>query len=367
METRNENKAVSYKSTHPGEILADWLEDIGVKQKEFAKMIDVPASRLNELIKGKRGVNEDWAEKLGKALGPSSSFWMSAQTNYEYNEKMLALRNEKEKIKDAQEDSLRTMFNLKELYKRFDITAVSSIERVDRLFEALGATYESLTSRTAIVGCFKHSDLLKIDEQNMRTWVLLAQYEAGLQDVSGKYSSREVEKAADEIAVMANKGTLRESDIASILSTHGIRYAVVEKLPGCPVDAYSVMLGGVPAIVVTHRHNNMQKLIFDVLHELGHVYKHMDGDYCDFINIEYSHENSQEVEADEFARDRLIPPATWSKIIGGTLSSASPHAVCAHIGRNAMEYGIDPRIAVARYKHDSREYRGKAYASTKIV
>lgn len=367
METRNENKVVSYKSTHPGEILADWLEDIGVKQKDFAKTIDVPASRLNELIKGKRGINEEWAKKLGEALGPSSSFWMSAQMNYEYNEKMLALRNEKEKIKDAQEDNLRAMFNLKELYKRFSIRAVSSIERVGRLFEALGATYESLTSRTAIVGCFKHSDVLKIDEQNMRTWVLLAQYEAGLKHVVGTYSLEGTVKAAEEISRLANNGTLRESDIASILSDHGISYSVVEKLPGCPVDAYSVMLGGGPAIVVTHRHNNMQKLIFDVLHELGHVYKHMDGDYCDFINIEYSHENSQETEADEFARDKLIPPAIWAKIIGGTIPSASPHIVCAHIGRNAIEYGIDPRIAVARYKHDSREYRGKAYANTKIV
>lgn len=97
METRNENTVIAFVSTHPGEILRAWLEDVDIKQKDFAITIGMPASRLNELIKGKRSMTEDIAQKLERALGVEASFWMRAQANYEYNERMLALRNDEQK------------------------------------------------------------------------------------------------------------------------------------------------------------------------------------------------------------------------------------------------------------------------------
>ncbi len=93
MATRNENIQVAYKSTHPGEVLAEWIEDIGVKQKDFASSIDLPASRLNELLKGKRPMTMEIAQRLEARLGMRASYWMELQANYEYNERMLALRN----------------------------------------------------------------------------------------------------------------------------------------------------------------------------------------------------------------------------------------------------------------------------------
>lgn len=367
METRNENSAVAFMSTHPGTILRAWLEDVGIKQKDFAITIGLPASRLNELIKGKRPMTEDIAYKLEGALGVEASFWMRAQVNYEYNERMLALRNDEQKKIDAQEGTLRSIFNLKELYKHLGITATSSIQRMQELFSKLGATYEDMTNRTAIVGCFKHSDTLRVDEQNMRTWVLLAQYEATQKHVGGEYSIKGAEAAATKIAQKANSGTLKENEIISILSQHGIAYAVVPKLQGCPIDAYSVMINAHPAIIVTHRHNNMQKLIFDVLHEIGHIIKHMTGDYSDFINTDYSQDNPQESEANAYARDMLIPPDIWSEIVKISIRTAQENIVCKQIGLRAMIFGINPYIAVARHKHDSQMYKGYAYAPTHIV
>lgn len=367
METRNENTAVAFISTHPGEILRDWLEDVGIKQKDFAVTIGLPTSRLNELIKGRRPMTEEIAQRLASALGMEASYWMQLQVNYEYNERMLALRNEEQKITDAQEGTLRSIFNLKELYRHLGITAVSSMQRTQCLFSKLGATYEEMTNRTAIVGCFKHSDTLRVNEQNMRTWVLLAQYEAVRKHTTGKYSIQGADVAAREIAQKANAGTLTEAGMDTILSQHGIAYAIVPKLPECPVDAYSVMIVDRPAIIVTHRHNNMQKLIFDVLHEIGHITKHMTRSYSDFINAEYSQNNPQESEANAYARDLLIPPVTWSKIIRLSVKTAKEEIICQHIGMRAKTFGIDPHIAVARYKHDSQVYKGRAYAPTQIV
>lgn len=366
METRNETRLVANASTHPGEILRDWLDDLGVKQKDFAASIGLPASRLNEFIRGKRAVTEDLAARLEKALGVEASFWIKAQAGYEYNERMLGLRSTEEKISDAKEASLRSMFNIKELYSRLGISAASSAVRINRLFNELGMTYEDVTNRTAIAGCFKHSDTLHIDENNIRTWVLLAQHAASRVNVSGTYSPDKAENAAVKIARMANDGTLVEAEIRSVLSDSGIVYCVEPKLQHCPVDAYSVMLGGTPAIVVTHRHNNMQKLIFDVLHEIAHILKHMKGDYSDFINTDYSQDNVYESEANAFARDILIPPAIWEKIVDQSVPSAKGDYIFSAIARKAESLGINPRIAVARYKHDSQQYNSKVYSSTKI-
>ncbi len=368
METKNEMPLVSFISVHPGTVLADWLDDLNISQKDFAETIGVPTSRLNEIIKGKKAMTAEFAEKLVEPLGMGVDYWLRMQANYEYNEKMLALRELEDQKTDAEEETLRNLFNLKVLYKYLDIVVSKSTLRLSALFEALDTTFEELMTRPAIVGCFKHSDTLRVDEKNMRTWVVIAQCEAIKNKPQIEYLGVENAKtAAREIATLANIGTLTEDNIRSILANHGIAYSVVNKLDGCPIDAYSVMLDNTPAIVVTHRHNDMQKLIFDVLHELGHIILHMNKEHREFINIEYSHDNQCEREADEFARNTLIPSSVWADINKIQIRNVNINVIYKQIGLRAISLGINPHIAVARYKHDSKEYRGKVYGHTAIV
>ena len=66
--------------THPGELLLEeFLRPLGITQVDFAKAIDVPLQRVNEIIKGKRGVTTDTALRLEAALGASAQFWLNAQ------------------------------------------------------------------------------------------------------------------------------------------------------------------------------------------------------------------------------------------------------------------------------------------------
>lgn len=58
MATKNDRR-VPARAVHPGEILGEELKERGIKQKEFAQMIDVQPTHLNEFIKGKRNMNED--------------------------------------------------------------------------------------------------------------------------------------------------------------------------------------------------------------------------------------------------------------------------------------------------------------------
>lgn len=69
---------------HPGEmLLEEFLEPQGLSQAEFARRIGWTRARLNELIKGKRGITADAALDLADVLGTSAKLWMNLQATYD--------------------------------------------------------------------------------------------------------------------------------------------------------------------------------------------------------------------------------------------------------------------------------------------
>lgn len=71
-------------STHPGEVLQyEFLEPLEVSQAELARHLGVTNQRINELVKGKRGITPETAWLLAKAFSTTPEFWMSLQTNYD--------------------------------------------------------------------------------------------------------------------------------------------------------------------------------------------------------------------------------------------------------------------------------------------
>jgi addiction module HigA family antidote len=68
---------------HPGEILADELEDLGVSPTELARQINVPANRVSQIINAKRAVTGDTALRLGHWFRTSAEFWLNLQAAYD--------------------------------------------------------------------------------------------------------------------------------------------------------------------------------------------------------------------------------------------------------------------------------------------
>jgi addiction module HigA family antidote len=74
---------------HPGEILLEeFLKLTDITQMAFAKKIGWTRARLNELIKGKRGITAEAALDLAKALGTSAKLWMNLQATYDLDQAM---------------------------------------------------------------------------------------------------------------------------------------------------------------------------------------------------------------------------------------------------------------------------------------
>ena len=68
---------------HPGEHLAEYLEEYEITQYRVAKDIHVPPRRINEIVKGQRGITADTAIRLGRYFNVSPQFWINLQSNYE--------------------------------------------------------------------------------------------------------------------------------------------------------------------------------------------------------------------------------------------------------------------------------------------
>jgi antitoxin HigA-1 len=70
--------------THPGEmLLVEFLEPLGLTQKDLAAGIRVPYQRINEMVNGKRGVTPSTALRLSKFLGTSPELWMNLQLRWD--------------------------------------------------------------------------------------------------------------------------------------------------------------------------------------------------------------------------------------------------------------------------------------------
>jgi antitoxin HigA-1 len=68
---------------HPGEILAEELEEIAVTPTELARQLRVPANRITQIVQGKRSITGDTALRLGHWFGMSAQFWLNLQSAYD--------------------------------------------------------------------------------------------------------------------------------------------------------------------------------------------------------------------------------------------------------------------------------------------
>jgi addiction module HigA family antidote len=73
-----------YPPLHPGELLRDeFLEPMGITAYELAKAIGVPAPRVYDIVREKRGISADTALRLSRFFGMSEEYWINAQAHYE--------------------------------------------------------------------------------------------------------------------------------------------------------------------------------------------------------------------------------------------------------------------------------------------
>ncbi len=77
------------KNIHPGEILSEeFLVPFNITAYKLAKDIEIPQTRVSEIIKGNRRITADTALRLSKYFGNSAKFWLGLQDDYDIEEQI---------------------------------------------------------------------------------------------------------------------------------------------------------------------------------------------------------------------------------------------------------------------------------------
>ena len=71
------------RPVHPGEILGEELEELGMSASGLAKELGVPTNRITAILKGQRGMTANTALRLSRYFGTTPELWMNLQKTYE--------------------------------------------------------------------------------------------------------------------------------------------------------------------------------------------------------------------------------------------------------------------------------------------
>ena len=71
------------RPVHPGEILRDELEELGLSTSALAKALDIPVNRVTAILNSQRGVTADTALRLARYFGTTPQIWLNLQKSYE--------------------------------------------------------------------------------------------------------------------------------------------------------------------------------------------------------------------------------------------------------------------------------------------
>jgi len=88
------------KNIHPGEVLMEeFLTPLNISAYKLAKEIEIPQTRISEILKGNRRITADTALRLSKYFGNSAKFWLGLQDDFDIEEELLVKGDSLKSIK----------------------------------------------------------------------------------------------------------------------------------------------------------------------------------------------------------------------------------------------------------------------------
>ena len=105
------SELIPSKATHPGILIKDEIESIGMTQKDLALKMEIAPNIVNELIKGKRNITAALAIKLETVLKIDAQYWMQLQAQYEIQTIKIRQKNEINKLSISDKIKRKLMNN----------------------------------------------------------------------------------------------------------------------------------------------------------------------------------------------------------------------------------------------------------------
>ena len=360
METK---EYIPFEATHPGFVLKEELQARGIKQKEFALDIDMQPTMLNELIKEKRAITAEIALSLEKALDIPADFWMRFQAGYELDCARIKERNIR-KTQQIEIWALIKQYVPVSIFEKRGILTNSLSENISRIWEIFEV--KSVTELEASflsnkkIAFYKKSEKLTNDQQNIFAWSKLAHWSAKPVTPS-QFQIQNKEEIIAQLKTLYRQNVDVISGTKKILNDNGIKFLIIEKFKQSPIDGYSFWSVNNPAMVLTLRKKNLDNFTFSVMHELGHIFEHLQPNHDeDFLDIEYPEAelNEKEIEANLFANNCFIDNSTWQMFLDQN-SRFNYETTDRNIKILADSLKIHSSIIFGRYSYETKQFKIK--------
>lgn len=353
------NDIVPFIAIHPGELIKDELKAREMKQKELAMLMDIPASVLNDVIKGKRSLNAELAVLLEKALDIPSDYWMRLQYRFDIDQANIDKRIIQRK-KDMEIWNILSKYVPIKIFTKLGLLNQSISENIKKIYAifSISSVEElvSIYSEEKGIAYFKKSERMQTDPVNLFSWKYLAYYYSSKLDAVNKFNSQKESELIQELnkVFLDNVDTVVKTQ--KVLNYYGIKFIVLSKFDKTPIDGFSFWNGENPTIVLTLRLDKIDNFAFCVLHEVCHVFRHLlNNKELKHISIEGDNRNICEDEANTFAKNALIKENVWRQFMSSH-SQMSPHAMQSAIRRFAKENKINEAIVFGLYQHEINIY-----------
>lgn len=331
---------------HPGQAVQAELERRGWTHSDLADRIDKHKSEISPLVSGRRNITADFAVALGAAFGNGAEYWLTLQKQYD-----LSLVHPDRGAELELRTRLHNMAPIREMEKRGWIRPTKNLSEVEeelrRFFQV-----DSLDDVASVFPiAFRKSDQAKEVTPSQRAWCVRAKRLARAQHVA-KYDESKISQCIAKLKIIAAHPE-ETRKVPKVLAEFGIRFVVLEPLPGTRIDGAAMWLDGdSPVIAVTIRYDRIDSFWYTLCHELAHI-KNKDGGILLDIDLigdnQIASEPREEIEAraDFEAASMLIPRSEIESFI----VRVRPLYSKTRIIQLANRLKVHPGIIVGQLQH----------------
>jgi HTH-type transcriptional regulator/antitoxin HigA len=324
----------------PGDYIRDELSERGWTQVDLAEILGMDVSGIGEILNDKRGISAETARGLAEAFGTSAEVWLRIDARYR-------LHSAKPRPGTKLRAEIYAKAPVREMIKRQWIDGSSNPEVLSAtLCRFLGIT--SLEDEpTPIPHAARKSASYTESSPSQVAWLCRVAQVAPAAPVVRAYSPNRVPELIAKLRALApNLPDVRR--VAPLLAEYGIRFVVVEPLPGSKIHGATYwMAKNAPVIAMSLRHGKLNNFWHTLLHELAHV---MNGD-VHVVDTDVSFEDDNlppiEVAANKFAVETLVPPDE----LAGFINRVGPAYSIRTIQGFASRVCVHPAIVIGQLAH----------------
>lgn len=324
----------------PGRTLLETIETLGIDQNELAERTGLTPKTVNLIIKGKAPLTPQTAMLLERVTSVPARMWNSLECNYREQIARLASNKQLEKqLAWLKEIPTKDLIHRGVLPVTSDRVAL--LEQTLRFFGVASVeTWHEGWSDGQFA--FRKSNQAPSNDGKLASWLRLAELQGQQQRVD-KYNKDHFGKVAKATrALTVTEPTVFVPKIIESFASAGVALCLVPEIPGAKISGAAKWLSPDKALIAVNLRGKKNDLFwFTLFHEVGHILN--DSKKATYVDIAYS-DDPQEKNANQFARDLLIPPAQSQK-----LSSLRTRGEVVSF---ADKIGIAPGIVVGRLQHE---------------